>query len=189
VSDPELEWRLVYSMIVAGKSAKFADTVMGRIDAELSDYRSDSLFQKLRYLMEKDRLHPLLLRVRTGNYTKILTGLIEILKGPEINLRTVTPEELETYHGIGPKTARFFVIWTRPDAVYAALDVHVLRWLRAQGHDAPKSTPSGAKYRALELIFIEEAAKRGMTPRELDYQIWAEGSGYQETTRPTEQRI
>ena len=65
---------------------------------------------------------------------------------------------------------------TRPDEQYAALDVHILRWLRTKGYDAPKGTPTGERYRELELNFISEAEKRGMTPAELDSAIWYEAA-------------
>jgi thermostable 8-oxoguanine DNA glycosylase len=78
-------------------------------------------------------------------------------------------------HGIGPKTSRFFILWTRPHERYAALDVHILRWLRGLGHNAPRSTPNGRKYGELEKIFLSEADKRGLSPGELDAQVWEAG--------------
>jgi thermostable 8-oxoguanine DNA glycosylase len=175
----ELEVRLIYSVIVAGKSAQFADAVMQRLQAELADYQTESLFQKLRWQMEKGLLLRLLERVRAGNYTK-LSLCIRGLLAANVDLATCTPEDLERIHGIGPKTSRFFIIWTRPSERYAALDVHVLRWLRAQGHQCPTATPSRGTYAHWERIFLSEADKRGMTPRELDFEIWSKGSGYME---------
>ena len=88
------------------------------------------------------------------------------------------PEELEEIHGIGPKTSRFFIMWTRPGANYAALDTHILKWLALRGHKVPKSTPSGKKYKEIEKIFLREAAELGMSPQELDTIIWKSFSGY-----------
>lgn len=174
---PELEARLIYSVIVAGKSATFADAVMDRLQKKLADYCTDSLFQKLRWQMEKGLLLRLLEGVRAGNYTKLSKCIKELLSR-NVDLATCGPAELECIHGIGPKTARFFIIWTRPDERYAALDVHVLRWLREQGHNAPVSTPSRGTYAHWERIFLSEADKRGLTPRQLDFEIWSKGSGY-----------
>ncbi len=177
----ELEERLIYSAIVAGKSAKFTDAVMGR----LKEYRiwKESPFETLRRLIKEGTLASVLRTIRSGNYTKLEKFFREIVKVKKLNLETVTPEQLEVFHGIGPKTSRFFIIWTRPQETYAALDVHVLRWMRAQGYDAPKSTPTGAKYRELEEAFILEAEKRGMSARDLDFHIWSNGSGYTGTVQ------
>lgn len=167
----ELEYRLIYSLIVAGKSANFTTAAMDRLgNPDLATVRK---------WKESGVLCDELKKARTGNYTKLSKALSE-LSEQEIDLETATPERLELIHGIGPKTSRFFIIWTRPAERYAALDVHVLRWLKEQGHNAPRSTPSGEKYRELEKIFISEADKRGMTPRELDYEIWSKGSGYKD---------
>jgi thermostable 8-oxoguanine DNA glycosylase len=174
MGEEELQARLIYSIIVAGKSARFTETVMRRLHGHAG---ADTLFDMIRRWIAEDALDKMLRDCRTGNYTKLAKAL-RALVAAEIDLSSVLPEQLETIHGIGPKTSRFFVLWTRPGVNYAALDVHVLRWLKKLGHNAPRSTPTGAKYRELELIFLEEAKKRGMTARELDAQIWDESSGY-----------
>lgn len=102
-------------------------------------------------------------------------GLQQIVEG-ELDLWVIMPEDLEKVHGIGPKTSRFFIMWIRPGERYAALDVHILRWLKARGHDAPRTTPSYPKYSHLEAIFIAEADALGKTPRQLDYEIWEVGA-------------
>jgi len=44
-----------------------------------------------------------------------------------------------------------------------------LRWLRNNGYNAPKTTPpAGKKYRELELAFIAEGKKRGLSPKDWD---------------------
>lgn len=172
----ELQERLIYSVIVAGKSAKFADAVLAR----LKEYRiwKESPFELFKRLIREGTIASVLRAIRSGNYGKLEKCMRELVKAKKLDLMTCTPAQLERFHGIGPKTARFFIIWVRPGERYAALDVHVLRWLRAQGYDAPKATPSGPKYAKLEAAFIAEAEKRGMSPRDLDFQIWSTGSGY-----------
>lgn len=94
------------------------------------------------------------------------------LSHSDFDLHEVTVEQLESVHGIGPKTARFFIMFSRPNARYACLDTHILAWLRGRGIDAPKSTPSsGRKYRQLEAQFLNMVPE-GMTPAEFDLQIW-----------------
>ena len=54
----------------------------------------------------------------------------------------------------------------------AALDTHILSWLRERGHDAPKSTPTGAKYAELEQVFLGYCAAAGRGVAEMDLEIW-----------------
>lgn len=167
MNTPEMEYRLIYSMIVAGKSAAFADKVGNRLYGD----RTRSAFAWFRFVRQAGRLGDALRSARSGNYGKLEKGISELIDA-NLDLATCTAAQLEKIHGIGPKTSRFFLLWTRPGAVHAALDTHVLKWLRFIGHDAPKATPTGDKYAALERVFIKEARARVMTPRQLDAIIW-----------------
>jgi DNA uptake protein ComE-like DNA-binding protein len=178
LSQYELEARLIYAVLVAGKTYKFAtdkfDGLRAYWDLTIvaSGRQVSTPFQGLRYY----NFAEILRSVRTGRYATLEKTFTE-LTTRDINLRTCAPEELEEIPGIGPKTARFFIMWTRPGARYAALDTHVLRWLRGKGIDAPRTTPSGRKYRELENIFLWYADSMGLSPRELDAQIWSEATG------------
>jgi hypothetical protein len=165
----DLEYCLLYSMVVAGKSASFADKAMQRVFSACP--REESPFEFVADLARGGQLEQHLRTCRTGNYTKLARGFAAAA-GAGLNLRRCTPADLEAIHGVGPKTSRFFIIWTRPKANHAALDTHVLKWLRFIGHKAPLSTPSGRKYALLEVVILTEAKKRGMTARELDSAIW-----------------
>lgn len=190
ISDKELQYRIIYAIIVAGKNAKFAEKKTKELLKDM--YMEEMPFHIIsRWMCYPEKNCPSeimdfygadlvlykLKEVKTGNYNKINTCLRQLVKS-NINLRTCSAEDLEKIHGIGPKTARFFIIWTRPDARCAALDVHVLRWLGKQGYKVPKATPNGKKYKELEQIFLNEAAKLNITPRELDEKIWVEGSKF-----------
>lgn len=164
----ELEYRLLYSMVVAGKSAKFATNFM-RGFLQHAGHRSPLSF--VRELIRRGGLELRLRLYKSGNYTKLTKGFTQVAQS-RFNLRTIKPLQLELVHGIGPKTSRFFILWTRPLAEHAALDTHVLKWLRFLGHSAPYATPSGLEYERLEKIVIAQAKVRGMTPRELDAKIW-----------------
>jgi len=161
----ELEWHLVYSIVVAGKSATFANGVISRLREVVPPGT-----HPIRHLAA----HPDLLReARSGRYAVIERALRGFVEDPP-DLRRCGPERLERIPGIGPKTARFFVLWTRPEARHAVLDRHVLRWLRKLGHEAPENTPATpGVYRRLEEAFLAEARRRGLTPRELDWSIWS----------------
>lgn len=175
MTEAELQYRLIYSLVVAGKSAGFAENVMRSFP-----FKEQSPFDAVRKWTRAGQLGATLRACRTGNYGKLEAALRALLDSG-LDLATCSPEELETIHGIGPKTSRFFILWTRPAYRCAALDVHILRWLRGQGYDAPRNTPPASKrYQELEAAFLAEADKRGVTPRELDWQIWEASSGYQD---------
>lgn len=176
----ELQWALIYSVIVAGKSAKFADKVMMRLLPMPCDP-----FGEVRQWIEWGTLADELRHAKTGNYGKLEKCLRELTVAT-LDLSTCSPTGLEGIHGIGPKTSRFFILWTRPDTKCAALDVHVLRWLRGLGYDAPKATPQNpSRYAVLESHFLWEADQRGVTARVLDHAIWVEGANHPERSEVT----
>lgn len=94
------------------------------------------------------------------------------LVNSKINLKTCTIDELESIPGIGPKTARCFLIHSRKDQNYAGLDTHLLKFLRLVGYDAPKSTPNKSKYSYLEKEFLGLVEKSGRTVAQFDLVIW-----------------
>lgn len=169
----ELQWRLIFSVIVAGKTAAHAYAATGRIFRAKPPEMAAFAFLQI-VASSGPALGDLLRKARTGNYGKLERAVRELLAS-KIDLTSCSPADLESIHGIGPKTARFFVIWTRPTYRCAALDVHVLRWLRANGYpDAPEASPSaGAVYDRYEKAFLAEADKRSLSPRALDYEIWS----------------
>jgi thermostable 8-oxoguanine DNA glycosylase len=93
-----------------------------------------------------------------------------------IDLKTCTVDDLESIPGIGPKTARCFLIHSRPNQQLGALDTHILRYMREQGYDVPKSTPSSKKYKEVEKKWLklanEISKKTGKTLAEVDLDIW-----------------
>lgn len=170
MNNRELQWKLIYSILVAGKSAKFVDGKMQILFSE-----TDMPFEIIKMYICVNQLEWLLRDCKTGNYTKLLKCLPEIVK---LDPATCTLEDLEKIHGIGPKTSRFFMLWTRPGFRAAALDTHVLKWFRDNGFkNVPKTTPSSRKiYEQWEELFLYIADKMRMTPRELDEKIWSEYS-------------
>jgi len=173
----ELQLRLAYAVLVAGKSASFAEAKT----QSLFGGSADLPFDMVRRWDEDGSLERRLREARTGNYAKTSEAFRDLASrvADGLDLSSCSPEELEETKGIGPKTSRFFILWTRPDARCAALDIHILRWLKELGHDVPDSTPqSRRKYASIEKVFLAEADKRNKTPRELDAEIWDRGSGY-----------
>lgn len=160
------EW-FVFGVCVAGKSAnqtaykveKFLETAPGTLP-----------FDKLKNLLARKKLEKHMREWRLGQYRRIGKTFRKLFT---IDPATIALEDLEQIPGIGPKTARMLLLYTRPGLEVAPLDTHILKWLKSQGYDAPKTTPpAGPKYRALERAFIAEGKKRGMNPKEWDTAVW-----------------
>jgi thermostable 8-oxoguanine DNA glycosylase len=116
------------------------------------------------HLREKMELHKL------GQYSRLEACFDQ---STDLNLRTCTVEDLESVFGVGPKTSRFFLTHTRWRTRFAVLDTHVLKWMREiMGIPAPKATPNGKVYLKLEKQFLIYCDEVGLTPAELDLEIW-----------------
>jgi endonuclease III len=179
----DLQWNLIYSVVVAGKSAKFANRAISRLLLRIG---APLPFDQIRKWSDI-RVHCEI--AKTGNYGKLARCLQELIDS-SLDLRTCDPAALEQIHGIGPKTSRFFIMWTREEADYSALDVHVLRWLQGLGYKVPDNTPQSLKlYGKIEQWFLAEAEKRGVTARVLDHAIWVEGAGHEEANEQTKRLI
>ncbi len=176
------EYRLIYAILVAGKSARFAEGAMKRLRGELVRRGFASIerempeatdwFDQLSTAHRAGQLRGCLEAARVGNYFKNTAAIAGVL-ATKIQPRTCTLQDLERIKGIGPKTSRFFLRWTDRMERVAVLDVHILRWLRNLGHQVPPSTPpNGKKYLDVEAIFLAEADSRGVHPADLDKHLW-----------------
>lgn len=169
----KLEYKLLFSLVVAGKSADFAQKVMSKFLSYKPQDMGIMHFVNELALVGSVNAH--LFECKSGNYAKLTSAFTEIaglVILNQLDLKACTAEDLEKIKGIGPKTSRFFILWTRPDARHAALDTHILKWLRYLGYDAPMFTPSNKKYAELEVLFLAEADKRKIKPAALDTMIW-----------------
>src|SRR5438105_2125934 len=165
LDDRELQARLIFSVVVAGKNASFARNV---IDKLFGKYKALP-FDVVKRWVKSGELRARLEEARSGNYGKLAKCLPQLIT---VNPRTVTLDELEQIKGIGPKTSRFYHLWIGKNTRCAALDVHILKFLRRLGHDAPKNTPTGRKYKELEEVFLAECERRHTTPNQLDADVW-----------------
>lgn len=179
-SDAELEEFFLFCVMVANKPADQTRDKLARLLGFAVP--SETPFAMLRRLDYDDRLADVLQGVRAGQYRRILGAIRDVL-GRDLGyrahyresfLRHVTTHGLEAIPGVGPKTARYFLLHTQKGARVAALDTHVLKMLRENGHrDAPRSTPpAGATYRLLEAAFLRFADRVGMTPAAFDLLVW-----------------
>lgn len=184
-----LQRKLVYCVVVAGKNAGFAANVVEKLFPKVPQrgFECHEPFALIDYWHRYGILEAKLREAKTGNYSKLSKCLPELakLRG---RLHEVSVTELQQVHGVGPKTARFFIAWTRPGSRVAVLDVHVLRWLGENGFQGvPKSTPQSNKtYGKWEAVFFKCAESLGIACWELDQQIWGGRSRFAAAQRSLE---
>ena len=163
----------MFCIMVAGKSAKQTAQKLN----QFLDYRKDgeSPFDYLDRLKKEESLDYMMKQCRLGQYGRLEKAFTGILKFHG-RLHEVSVSDLESITGIGPKTARFFVLHSRKNIQHAVLDTHILKWLRSHGENAPKSTPSGNKYIQLENRFLQLANDYQMSVADLDLAVWKQYS-------------
>jgi thermostable 8-oxoguanine DNA glycosylase len=162
----------------AGQTAKKVELLLDDMRVQYDDHMIGyplmfthfAPFESIETAIKRGKLGWYLRKHRLGQYKRINKALRGMIK---VDPATVTLEELEAIHGVGAKTARMLLLYTRPDQEMIPLDTHILKWLRAHGYAAPKTTPPpGRKYRELEAAFIAEGKKRGLSAKEWDTKVW-----------------
>jgi thermostable 8-oxoguanine DNA glycosylase len=164
----ELEELLIFSVCVANKPAERTAKV---VDKLLKCSRAKTPFGKIRSLIKQGKLEEYLKQVRTGQYSRISKSLRDLVDS-QLDLKKCTVQCLEKIYGIGPKTARMFILHTRPKQQVAVLDTHILKYLKTLGHQVPKTTPTGRMYSKLENVFLDHARELGQNVADLDLNIW-----------------
>jgi thermostable 8-oxoguanine DNA glycosylase len=171
-TEAELEEFLMFAILVAGKGAEMQAK---KLDAFLTfclHKHRNKPFAHIKHLVNMGWLEIHMKQFKLGQYKRVGNAFKEILKFKG-RLKTVTIEQLESISGIGSKTARFFILHSRPDANVAVLDTHILKWMNEQGYkNIPKATPPKKKYGEIEKLFLQEAIRHQMTPADFDLMIW-----------------
>lgn len=161
----------LFALFVRGKTAitqagKLYDFIEYELDGDVFNLAPLSRWSIDRLLRE----------VKAGQYNTLTKAIDETLlwiSRDPFFLRHCTVAELEGITGVGPKTARFFIMHSQRGANIAALDVHVLRYLRLRlGTPVPLVTPTGKKYLELEQIFLDMTREAGVEPAVMDLAIW-----------------
>lgn len=176
-SEYDLQEFALFCVCVAGKRA---DDTAQKLDKFLLAHAVKNMtpFQAIRMLRDGNALPEWLKIYKFGQYNRIVSAFLRLTS---VDLRTATLETLETI--MGPKSARFFLLNTRPNQRVAALDRHILaelrQWYAVVGHNSiPKSTPPrGPKYHLLEKLWLDHCDKLGRDPAELDLEVWNRRSG------------
>lgn len=173
-SDDDLELFWLFCLVVAGKTAKTQARLLDNFLTNIPS-QSSSPFNRVLFAKAHGTLLDDIKASRLGQYNRLHKAFAQSLK---LNLRTCTVDDLEGVYGVGPKTARMFLMFTRPNQRFAALDTHVLKYLASRGLDVPKATPSaGPRYRALEEQFVAFADEAGKPVADFDLEIWKHYSG------------
>lgn len=172
-SDSELETFWLFCLFVAGKNADTASIKLSHLLGGMIPW--DTPFSYLRDIDITTKL----VEIKSGQYTRLSRAIKESLN---LDLRNCTVSDLTSIYGVGPKTARFFLLHTRENCEYAVLDTHILKWIRnhAGFEDAPKDTPQKQKdYDKWSQIAISlmKQSYPDSTLADIDLLIWTEMSG------------
>ena len=179
LSDWELEEHALFWIAVAGKTANVVSKCLDKMFTEHAVFYQNNT--PLNWVLHAHALYDLpqtLKHYGIGCYTLKAKAFFELAKAVhngELDLRTCTADELDDIYGIGPKTARCFILHSREGARYVGLDTHLLKYMRDEMsvENVPKSTPSSKKeYKRLEDLFLKHADELGKTPAELDLEVW-----------------
>jgi thermostable 8-oxoguanine DNA glycosylase len=178
-SDEELEEFLLFCIAVAGHNAHTTARTLEQF-METARAIHYSPFEYIRAVVEHQpfgvSLAETLKLFKFGCYTKLAKSMLDIATS-DINLRTCSVVDLENQYGIGPKTARFFLLHSRPaQNNIAVLDTHVLKYLAVIGVEVPKGSPTGRRYAKLEQAFLQHAKSIGVSNiADFDLTIWRNG--------------
>ena len=175
-TDNELQTFWLFCILVAGKNSDTTSRLLTRLLS--SKPKNQTPFEYIRSLKLVE-LHNLLVAHKTGQYDRIKKALFFSAR---LDLRTCTRDDLMDIHGVGPKTARFFLLHTREFCNEVVLDTHILNWMRVKCDvkEAPKNTPQNpAKYAQYAGLckYLMETHYPGLTLAQADLMIWTEMSG------------
>jgi hypothetical protein len=176
LTEPELEENILFWVCAAGKNGVTSANCLNRLLTQLAEGYSDYIptpFKLIRSVIYCDKLAIKMKECGIGCYTN-KSNTFWSLAHSGLDLRKCSVDELMKIKGIGAKTARGFILHTRPNQRYAVIDTHILKFLRSQGIITPKSTPGkySKKYKELEKEFLDICDRINISPATLDLHIW-----------------
>jgi hypothetical protein len=180
----ELEEFLLFCVVVAGKNA---DQQARKLEGFLGGRRP---FAFIRASHREGRLEARLREVRLGKYSLLGRSFLELSRSGA-DLSACTWEHLTRFPGIGIKTAKFFVLHSRPKEMHGVLDTHVLGWMRdhwepagPRGLAVPRHSPQDPGiYRFWETVYFGMVAARhhagaaAVDWARFDLDLWKERRG------------
>lgn len=175
----QLEEFLLFAILTAGRRNDRAGAALASL---LKDAKGAAPFDHIRKLDRKGVLARRLGETGIGFQNQKAIGLASAASAG-LNLATASVAELETVKYVAEKTSRFWLMHCRPNQRFAALDVHLLRFMGdyQKAYPAsdmpplpiPQMTPTGKRYAALEQRYLAICDKHRQDPATFDYQIWA----------------
>jgi hypothetical protein len=181
----ELQEFLLFCVVVAGKNA---DQQAAKLERFLGGRPP---FAYIRASDREGKLEARLREVRLGKYALLGRSFRE-LSHSKADLATSNWEALTAFPGIGIKTAKFFVLHSRPAEMHGVLDTHVLAWMREHwaaagrhGLSVPRHSPQDPRiYRFWETVYFGMVSARhhgGASARvdwaRFDLDLWKERRG------------
>lgn len=163
---------LLFCIFVAGRNSDIASDKLAKF---LSNCKENQL--PFDYIKENlVDLHNILVANKVGQYNRIEAAIKSAI---HLDIETCSLGDLLDVYGIGMKTAKFFLLYSRGEK-HAVLDVHILKWMRQYYSDAPKNTPPPDQYRKWEGRFfnlIESEFGDNIDLTKIDLLIWSKESG------------
>ncbi len=173
----ELEEFLMAGVCVAGKSALTQARRLGLFLRSPFLAKSElglSPFEKVKALSARSRLYDVLVQVGMGKYSLITQSFRAMTRDPHLDLRVCSWERLAQIPGIGIKTAKFFVLHSRPNQALAVLDTHMHKHLVQNGFAPPRFSPaSRSAYTLWQTEVLGLADRAGMSPAGFDLHVWS----------------
>jgi hypothetical protein len=153
-TESELEEFLLFCVVVAGKNA---DQQARKLEDFLGGAAPFPFIRSLR----GGELERRLKRVKLGKYA-LLGESFRRMARAGVDLRSCAWERLLAFPGVGIKTAKFFVLHSRPRQMHGVLDTHILSWMRQHpaftgrlGLKIPRHSPQdAAAYRFWETVYF-----------------------------------
>jgi thermostable 8-oxoguanine DNA glycosylase len=176
--DEALQLFWLFCILVPGKSATQASVALNRLLKTCSGF-------PLTWLLNKDHFGVDCCRF-TGGKTSDMTRAIEdcgigqyrrittaVRDSAVLDLSGSPLEVFTLVRGVGPKTARFFLLHSRENSEVAVLDTHIMAWIREWHSDAPYPVPKN-RYEEWESVVIDKM--RDLWPEQSlatsDLSIW-----------------
>ena len=173
-TDSELQAFILFTGLIAGKNSDIAARVLSNL---LNKRKDQTPFTYLSELGEIG-IQNALVASKSGQYTRLTKFILGVM---QLDLRQCSFEELMNVHGLGLKSASFFLLHSREGWKGCVLDTHILSWLRNHGvEDTPKSTPQNLKkYQELskQWLFLSSIHYPHLSPADRDLFVWMEQSG------------